>query len=250
MDNLNSSYLISVSLDRTVTKRDEYPFNLPAIRGFTDLRFHPRVTFIVGENGSGKSTIVEGLAIALGLNAEGGSFNLSFATHDTHSSLHEYLRIVRGTRRPKDGFFLRAESFYNVATMVDQINNNVGYSSQHANNDSKPLHGQSHGEAFLSLVRHRLQGGLYMMDEPEAALSTTGQMEFLALIHELVGKGAQLIIATHSPIIVSYPDALIYEVDGESLQEVTYEQTKQYQLMRYFLNNYKSMLRDIIGKSE
>jgi predicted ATPase len=212
------------------------------------MRFHPSVTFPVGENGSGKSTLVEALAVALGFNAEGGSRNFNFATRETHSQLHEYLNIVRGIKRPKDGFFLCAESFYNVATAVDRLNNEGGGSSLTASYGGKSLHQQSHGESFISLIRHRLRGmGLYVMDESEAALSVARQLEFLALMHELVRKGSQLVIATHSPVILSYPDAAIHRIDSAGIKEVAYEETEQYQLTRYFLNNYEAMLRDVLG---
>jgi predicted ATPase len=247
MNYLNSAYLISASLDKAIRDCDEYPFNLPAVIGFTDLVFHPQVTFLVGENGSGKSTIVEALAVALGFGAEGGSRNLSFATYNTHSSLHEHMNIVRGVKRPKDGFFLRAESFYNVATALEKIDGGPDRPPLNASYGGKSLHRQSHGEAFLSLIRHRFRGnGLYIMDEPEAALSVARQMEFLALIHELTKKGSQLVIATHSPIIMSYPNSLIYQVSAEGLRPISYEETEQYQLTRYFLNNHKAMLSDLL----
>lgn len=243
----SSTYLISASLDEEHRERDEYPFNLPAVQGFREMRFHPSVTFLVGENGSGKSTLVEALAVALGFNAEGGSRNFNFATRETHSELHEHLNIVRGIKRPKDGLFLRAESFYNVATAVDRLNDEGGDSPLTASYGGKSLHQQSHGESFISLIRHRLQGmGLYVMDEPEAALSVARQLEFLALMHELIHKGSQLVIATHSPVILSYPDAAIYQIDKTGIQAVAYEETEQYQLTRYFLNNYEAMLREVL----
>jgi predicted ATPase len=225
---------------------DQYPFNLPVIRNFSKLQFHSQVTFLVGENGSGKSTLIEAIAVALGLNAEGGSRGLNFATQETHSELHKHLRIVRGIKRPKDGFFLRAESFYNVASAIEDLNSDGGLAARYG---GRSLHEQSHGESFISVLRHRLRGdGLYIMDEPEAALSVQRQMEFIRLMDELVERNSQVIIATHSPIILSYPNAMIYQINDGILCQVAYEETSQYQLTKYFLNNYKQMVNEILYK--
>ena len=168
---------------------DEYPFCIPAIKHLRQLKFHPKVTFFVGENGSGKSTLLEAIAVKYGFNAEGGNKNLQFATEETHSPLNEYICLERNAY-PTDGFFLRAESFYNVATQIDRLGVNFSYGK-------KSLHAQSHGEAFLSLLCNRLQGdGLYIFDEPEAALSPQRQLSVLTLIHRLVYHNSQLIIAS------------------------------------------------------
>jgi len=223
---------------------DQYPFNLPVIRSFSKLQFHPQVTFLVGENGSGKSTLIEAIAVALGLNAEGGSQAFNFATRETHSEFHKYLHIVRGVKRPKDSFFLRAESFYNVASAIENLN---GDGRLVASYGGQSLHKQSHGESFISVLRHRLRGdGLYIMDEPEAALSVQRQMEFIGIIDDMVKKNSQLIIATHSPVILSYPNATIYQIVDGTLHQVVYEETPQYQLTKYFLNNYEQMLNEIL----
>lgn len=217
-----------------------YPFNLPAVRNFKSLEFDPKVTFIIGENGAGKSTLIEAIAVACGLNPEGGSRNFQFATRETHSSLSDHLTIVRGALRPKDSYFLRAESFYNVISKIEDYAVG-GYGD-------RSLHDMSHGESFLALIENRFQANsLYIMDEPEAALSIRRQMRFIALINRLIGEGAQLVIATHSPIILSFPGALIYEVTGGGWSQVSYEDTDQYQLTKYFLGNYRKMLDEIIG---
>jgi len=214
---------------------DVYPFNLPAVRNLDELVFHPKVTFLVGENGSGKSTLIEALALAWGFNAEGGSQNFSFATRASHSPLHQFVRPVRSAKRAKDGFFLRAESFFNVATQVEQLDVR-GYGDA-------PLHEQSHGESFLALLDHRFRGhGLYILDEPEAALSPNRQLSFLARLHELVGQQSQFIIATHSPIILGYPDAWIYQTGASGLERVEYEDTDHFQVTRNFLNRRQTFL--------
>jgi predicted ATPase len=221
-----------------------YPFNLPAVRDLSYLPLHPKVTFLVGENGSGKSTLLEAIAVAWGFNAEGGSRNFNFSTKVTHSALSNYIRLIRGTVRPHDGFFLRAESFYNVATEVE----NLGVSGY----GDRPLHEQSHGEAFFSLFMHRFRGdGLYLLDEPEAALSPTRQMSMLTRLHALVRGGSQFVIATHSPILMAYPDARILSFSAEDgMREVSYEETEHYFITREFLNNRERMLSVLLEERD
>lgn len=224
---------------------DAYPFNLPVVRRTDSLAFHPRVTFIVGENGSGKSTLIEALAVAWGFNPEGGSRDHRFSTHDSHSVLHRHIRPVRNTMdpRPHDGFFLRAESFFNVATYLQEAGGN--------RYGDRPLHEQSHGEAFFSLFENRLMGdGLYIMDEPEAALSPQRQLSFIAKLHELVLARSQLIIATHSPIILGYPDAWIYQASEHGLDRIDYEDTEHYSVTRNFLNRRETFLNILLEEDE
>jgi predicted ATPase len=247
---INSNhYLLSVALQRQRlnSKWNEYPFRLPVVRGLKTLDFHPKVTFIVGENGSGKSTLLEALAIGMGFNPEGGSRNFNFSTNDTHSNLHDYLTFQKGIKKPQDGYFLRAESFYNVATEIDRL---YSEESTRRGYGGTSLHEQSHGEALLSLIGHRFgDKGLYMLDEPEAALSPTRQLTMLAHMHRLIASGSQFIIATHSPILLGYPDATILSIEADGLRPVAYEDTAHVQIMRHFLLNRESILYELL-KSE
>ena len=228
-----------------------YPFNLPAVRGLHELELHPKVTFLVGENGAGKSTLIEALAVAWGFNPEGGGRNFNFGTRTSHSELHRFIRPVRGVRRPRDSYFLRAESFFNVATNIDDLDREVGGPRLIGAYGGKSLHEQSHGESFIALLEHRFRGhGLYILDEPEAALSPNRQLSFLARLHELVNQDSQFIIASHSPIILAYPDAWIYQVSDEGLERVAYEDTDHYRLTRRFLNHRESMLKVLLEEGD
>ncbi|AKA68096.1 AAA family ATPase [Clostridium scatologenes] len=241
-----NQYLRTVRLCREdIDSFDIYPFSLEAVKNLNTLDFHPKVTFIVGENGTGKSTILEAIATACGFNPEGGTKNFTFSTMNTHSELYKYLKLVKGVKRPEDGFFLRAESFYNVATNIEELDREGGGPKIIDSYGGVSLHEQSHGEAFLSLLINKFRGnGLYILDEPEAALSPSRQMTMLARIHELVQQGSQFIIATHSPIIMAYPDSLIYELKGQ-FRKVSYKDTEHFQVMKQFVNNTEKML-DII----
>lgn len=224
-------------------ERDAYLKAIPAIASLNTLPLQKPVTFLVGENGSGKSTLLEAIAVSFGFNPEGGSRNFNFRSVETHSGLYELLRLVRGVQRPKDDFFLRAESFYNVASEVDRLADDPADPFLDSYG-SKSLHAQSHGESFLSLMLNRFRGdGLYLLDEPEAALSPSRQMTLLARMHSLVQKQSQFIIATHSPILMAYPDAQILLLSENGLQPVDYKQTEHYQITRSFLENPERMLR-------
>lgn len=231
-------YLQSVTLLKDkVPDLDAYPFSLPIFQSFESVKFHPDVTFFVGENGSGKSTLIEAIAILMHFNAEGGTKNFNFSTAASHSDLYQYLRPSRSYKTPKDGFFLRAESFYNVASQIDALGVEQYYGG-------KSLHKQSHGESFWSLLTRRFGGrGLYILDEPEAALSPTRQMAMLARMHELIKAESQFIIATHSPILLSYPNAIIYELHDGQLNHTAYEETEHYKVTRRFLGDYKNQLK-------
>lgn len=204
--NSYGEYIRYIELDRDkVSSFSEYPFNLPAIKNLDALSFHPKVTFIVGENGSGKSTILESIAVKFGFNAEGGTRNFNFSSRATHSDLNQYIKLVKGTKRPLDGFFFRAESFYNFATNIDELDSEMSSGPPLINSyGGRSLHEQSHGESFFAVFLNKFRGrSIYILDEPEAALSPSRQMSMLTRMHELVGDGAQFIIATHSPIIMA-----------------------------------------------
>jgi predicted ATPase len=223
----------------------DYPFSIPAIRKMKRVKLHPAVTFFIGENGSGKSTLIEALAVANRFNAEGGSLNFDFSTRASHSQLSDFLLLEKTPqRRLKEGYFLRAESFFNVATEIEKLDSipdggrKIGPSY-----GDRPLHEQSHGESFFALLTNRLYGdGLYLFDEPEAALSPMRQMSMLVLIKGLVENGGQFIIATHSPILLAYPGALIYEMSADGMRAVPYTKTENYRVTRDFLNRPEKML--------
>lgn len=246
-------YLRAVSLKREdVASYDTYPFSIPAVRELHGLEFHPDVTFIVGENGCGKSTLLEGIAAAWGFNPEGGTVNFRFSTRASHSELHDHLRLVKSARRPKDGFFLRAESFFNVATDIERMDAEPSLGPPIIDSyGGRSLHEQSHGESFLALLLHRFGGnGLYILDEPEAALSPTRQLAVLRRMHQLVDKNSQFIIATHSPIIMAYPRARIFLLDETGFTDVRYEDTEHYAVSKEFLADPARMLDRLFADDE
>lgn len=247
---MSAGYIRQVFLRRPLPP-GSYLGALPAVRHLTGgvtLDFSHDVTFLVGENGTGKSTLLEAIAVACGFNAEGGSRNFNFSTRATHSVLGNCLTVVR-SRYPRDGFFLRAESFYNVATNLEALDEGSGDLLQHYGGVS--LHHQSHGESFLALVQNRFGGeGLYLLDEPEAALSPARQLTLMAQIHLLVEQGAQFVIATHSPILMAYPQACVYELSEQGIAQVDYRQTEHYCLTRRFLEQPQTFFRTLFSGEE
>ncbi len=231
-------YIRSVYLDdESLKEKTDYPYGIPAVRHCEEITFHPDVTFFIGENGSGKSTLLEAIAVAYGFNPEGGTKSARFEVHNTHSDLHSHLKISKSFKIPGDAYFLRAESFYNVATKAEEFGVLRSYGG-------KSLHAQSHGEAFLSTLMHKLTGnGIYLLDEPEAALSPARQLTALSLIHQLTQQDSQFIIATHSPIIMAYPNARMYEFGDWGVREVSYKETEHYLISRSFLENPEVSLK-------
>lgn len=236
---------LSLHADR-VRSWEEYPFTVPAVRSLSQemIRFHPQCTFFIGENGSGKSTVLEGLAQLESFHPSGGTRNFNFQSRDTQeeNQLKWALSIGRGPmgKLRRDGFFFRAESFYNVATYIEQLGSSLY--------GDKSLHHQSHGESFLTIFAERLTGGgLYLFDEPEAALSPQRQLSFLAAMHGWIQNDAQLVIATHSPIIMAYPNAWIYEFSEQGIRRVEYQETEHYKVTHAFMTRTEKMLADLLA---
>lgn len=249
MKRFDSQYLGDIRL-REPPPHNSYLCSLPVVQHLLaqkKLEFHAPVTFFVGENGTGKSTLLEAIAVASGFNAEGGTRNFNFSTNDTHSELYQHITLSRYAF-PKDGFFLRAESFYNVASNIDELDRLPGFGAKIIDSyGGKSLHKQSHGESFLAVVLNRFNGnGLYILDEPEAALSPMRLMTLLASIHELVKKNSQFIISTHSPILMAYPGAEIYELSEQGIRSVPYKETEHYTFSRHFLEHPEKILRYLL----
>ncbi len=242
---MNRLYIREVLLRRPPAE-GSYLRAIPVIQRMMEgqsFRLTAPVTFLVGENGIGKSTLIEGIAVASGFNPEGGTRNFTFSTSDSHSELHSLMTVAKEAY-PKDGFFLRAESFYNAISYIDSVRA-VG------NYGGKSLHSMSHGEGFLTLVQNRFWGnGLYIMDEPEAALSPSRLLTLLVEMHRLVQQGSQFIVATHSPILLAYPGACVLELSEEGIQQVDYRDTEHYQITRRFLQDPDRMLAALLNEGE
>lgn len=242
---LNNQFLQHLIFRReTVESYDVYPYNLEVIKSLQRLDFHPKVTYLVGENGSGKSTLLEAIAVAYGFNPEGGTQNFNFNTRQSHSSLANHIRLAKGSK-PRTGFFLRAESFYNLSTEIDRLDAEPSFDGKVINYyGGTSLHEQSHGESFMALLLHKFRAkGLFILDEPEAALSPERQLAALFRIHDLINEGSQFVIATHSPIILAYPDSTIYQCSSEGIERVAYEETATFQVMKAFINNPQKMIQ-------
>ena len=215
---------------------EEYLRRIPAIAGLKKIEFDRQVTFFVGENGSGKSTLLEAMAIASGFNPEGGTQNYRFSTRDSHSSLYRALSLVRTSRHQSWGLFLRSESFYNVASAEEE----------YMGGRSRRYHEMSHGESFLEMMQHNFEpGGLYFLDEPEAALSPQRQMTLLVELDRVAKSGAQFFIATHSPILLALPGARILSFDGE-IHPVDYTETESFQITELFINRREQILKRLL----
>ncbi|NDI35435.1 AAA family ATPase [Chengkuizengella sediminis] len=232
-----------IKLNEKIQNSNQYPFNIPTIKALDNLSLTKNVTFFVGENGSGKSTLLEAIAYQCEFNTAGGSRNNTYEVDSSEARLGDYVRLSWMPKMNR-GFFLRAESFYHFASHIDELaEEDPGIYSYYG---GKSLHEQSHGESFLSLFKSRFgQSGIYLLDEPEAALSPARQLAFLSIIHELQ-KHAQLIIATHSPILMGYPNADIFNFDDTPIRQINYEDTNHYQISRRFLENRNRYLRELM----
>ena len=226
---------------------DSFPFALPAVRSLKGgIEFNQAVNFFVGENGSGKSTVLEAIADKWGFSRQSGNRSKSPGSRSYWTKLARFLTLSRNVTRPMDGFFLRAESFFNFASEMDELEEDPWTANGYFNYGGKSLHEQSHGEAFLSLFLNRFDGhGIFLLDEPEAALSPARQLAFLVRLHDLVRENSQFIIATHSPIILAYPGATIFQFDEDGITETTYRETSHYELTRRFLEDPKRMIQSL-----
>lgn len=246
-------YYTSILLKRDeIESFEHYPYSIPAIRNLDEIALDENVTFIIGENGAGKSTLIEAVAVRLGFNPEGGSKNFNFATRESHSDLSTKLVVPRTPEKPTDGYFLRAESFYNVASELERLDD-PSYKAPPLTDayGGKGLHEQSHGESFFSLLNYRLLGGgFYIFDEPEAALSPQRQLAMLTIMHRLIYHKSQLLIATHSPIIMAYPNATIYQLTDDKIEQVEYKNTEHYQITKTFLDCPERMLHHLLTEED
>ncbi len=238
---MNHQFIQNVNIDWSKIDEKSYLRDVPAIRSLNSLELSNSVTFFVGENGSGKSTLLEAIAVACGFNPEGGTKNYNFSTYDSHSQLHDALRLVKGYRKFGWGYFLRAESFYNVATMEEEYEEYL----------SEKYHEKSHGESFLAMLQKQMKpNGLYIFDEPEAALSPQRQLTLLMEIYRCAKQESQFIIATHSPILLGLPDAEILCFDDGAIHPCEYEETDSYQITEMFINNRKQLLDRLLNSEK
>ncbi len=236
-------YIKHIEILEARRNAEVFPFYLPSIQSIRKLELHPTINFFVGENGSGKSTLLEAIAVSCGFNHEGGSRNFNFSSSNEHSLLSNALRLSRTAKRPRDGFFYRAESFYNVITEINRLDDGPGAPPIKDSYGGSDLHARSHGEAFMDLALNRFGGnGLYLLDEPESALSPQRQLSFLVRMAELAKQQSQFIIATHSPILIAYPDAKIWEFTDVGLVEKKYSETENYLIMKSYFSNTEGFM--------
>ena len=237
---MNEQFIQRLSIDWNKIEKNSFLRSIDAIKKLTEIVFDKPITFFVGENGSGKSTLLEALAVAYGFNPEGGTKNYSFSTYDSHSQLYEAVQISKGYRKAKWGYFLRAESFYNVATKEEEYVDIY--------HPSEKYHEKSHGESFLALAQKQLRpNGIYLFDEPEAALSPQRQLTLLMEIYSCAKQGAQFIIVTHSPILLGLPDAQILSFDDGTVHSCEYEETESYKVTEMFINNREQLLSRLLS---
>ena len=248
---MTGHYIEEIRIDKPLP-RGSYLGKLPPVKSIISsggLDLGSSVTFFVGENGSRKSTLTEAIAVAAGFNPEGGSKNFAFSTYDSHSELAGLITVSRGAY-PRDGFFLRAESLYNAASYIEELDKIAAPLPRVIEGfGGVSLHEQSHGESFLAVIVNRFKGnGLYILDEPEAALSPTGIMTMMVAMHDLVNENSQFIISTHSPILTAFPGAVIYELSGKGIREISYRETANYILTKRFLNDPEGEINRLFGE--
>ena len=238
---MNNLFIQGVLFEWNEIEPNSYIRTIESLRDVEKIEFQSPVSLFVGENGTGKSTLLEAIAVAHGFNPEGGTKNYVFSTYDSHSELCDAIRIAKGYRKEKWGYFLRAESFYNVATQEEKYADIAHPSMQY--------HKKSHGDSFLDLAQDNIKSnGLYLLDEPEAALSPQRQLTLLTQIYKCANDGAQFIIATHSPILLGIPNAQIFCFDNGKIHTCTYEETDSYKITEMFINNRKSLLQKLLDE--
>lgn len=237
---MNNLFIRGIKIDWNMINEYSWLRQIEALKGLESMEFTHPITFFVGENGSGKSTLLEAVAVAYGFNPEGGTKNYNFSTYDSHSELCSAVKLTKGYRRACGGYFLRAESFYNVATKEEEYSD--------LNHPSEKYHEKSHGESFMAIAQKRLNpDGIYIFDEPEAALSPQRQLTLLMEIYNCATAGSQFIIVTHSPILLGIPGAQILTFDDGPVHPCEYEETESWQVMSMFINNRERILKDLIG---
>ncbi len=240
---MTDRYIRAVAMDWNQIAPDSYLRNIPALKGLEYLEFHRNITFFAGENGSGKSTMLEAIALAYGFNAEGGTLNYRFSTYNEQGVPADAIRLIRGVKgKPGAGYFFRAESFFNVATAIMEKYNDDGRLPDY--------HQVSHGESFLDFMSGYNRQGIYLMDEPEAALSPQRQLSLLIHMIRMAEAGSQFIVATHSPILLGIPDAEILDFREDGIHPCDYEETESYRVTRLFLENRKRMLQRLLEDSD
>lgn len=245
---MRDNFIRGIKIDWDIVDQNSYLRDISSIQQIHTLSFNKNITFFSGENGSGKSTLLEAIAVAYGFNAEGGTINYRFSTYESHSELYEAVTVIKGSRKPRNNYFLRAESFYNVASKAEEYRDGDCKEIYYSKYGGKSLHQQSHGESFLNLIQGNFSSnGIYIMDEPEAALSPQRQLTLLREIYELSQNGSQFIIASHSPILLGIPEAEILSFSTEGVQVCDYLQTESYQLTEMFINNRQYFLNHLLS---